>query len=144
MDSRSETVLHATAVAFHGEGLLILGAAGSGKSGLALMLMAFGARLVSDDRTVVKFENGGLWASAPPSIAGLIEARGIGILNAETEAQARLTLAVDMDKTQVARLPQTHSFGVLGQTLPCLHKVDSPYFPAAILQYLKGGIKAPT
>ena len=46
-------MLHATTVALAGQGVLILGPSGSGKSGLALQLMAMGAELVADDRTIV-------------------------------------------------------------------------------------------
>ena len=44
MSREPETInLHASAVALDGRGALILGASGSGKSGLALRLMALGA-----------------------------------------------------------------------------------------------------
>ena len=46
-------ILHATCVAVDGRGLLILGPSGSGKSALALQLIALGAQLVADDRTRV-------------------------------------------------------------------------------------------
>jgi len=44
------TTIHASCVAVDGKGLLITGASGSGKSALALQLMAFGAHLIADDR----------------------------------------------------------------------------------------------
>ena len=67
-----------------GAALLILGASGRGKSALALGLMAAGATLVADDRTHLHARRRRqLVASAPAAIAGLIEARGIGILKAE-------------------------------------------------------------
>jgi len=50
--ARSE-IRHATTVAVAGRGLMIEGPSGSGKSALALELMAFGAELVADDRTRV-------------------------------------------------------------------------------------------
>ena len=46
--------LHASAVALDGRGALLLGASGAGKSGLALRLMALGARLVADDRVLLR------------------------------------------------------------------------------------------
>ena len=41
--------LHASCIAVHGRGVLILGPSGAGKSSLALQLMALGADLVADD-----------------------------------------------------------------------------------------------
>ena len=61
----SSDILHATCVAFGANAVLILGAAGSGKSALALQLMALGCDLVSDDRTAVVAEGAKLIAAAP-------------------------------------------------------------------------------
>ena len=63
-------LLHASTVAFRGRGVVILGASGSGKSALALELMALGAGLVADDRTLVEVQDGALVASCPPAISG--------------------------------------------------------------------------
>ncbi len=119
---------------------MILGAAGSGKSALALGLMAFGARLISDDRTDISLREGRLIASAPPAIAGLIEARCVGILRARPHGPHPLDLAVDLDQPESRRLPERHEIFLLGQSLRLLHNVDSPHFVAAILQYLKEGM----
>ena len=75
----AETV-HASTVALDGRAVLISGPSGSGKSDLALRLLDRGFALVSDDQTVVKKQGDALLASAPPSIAGKMEVRGIGIL----------------------------------------------------------------
>ena len=72
--------LHASAVAVEGRGCLITGAAGSGKSTLALEMVALGAELVADDRVDIRRSGKALLLSAPASIAGLVEARGVGIL----------------------------------------------------------------
>lgn len=120
-------------------GVLITGASGSGKSALALALMALGARLVADDRVVLHARNGALIATCPAPLAGLIEARGVGLLRAEALPEARIALVVDLDRHETDRLPHPRQEAVAGVSLPCLHKVDGPYFPAAILQYLKAG-----
>lgn len=135
----AEQVLHASCVALDGRGLLILGAAGSGKSALALALMAFGARLVADDRTELFRRGEAVIARAPTAIAGLIEARGLGILRAEAAAEASLAAAVDLDARVQERLPQPHRIALLGCDLPLLHGPATPTLPAALLQYLKGG-----
>lgn len=132
-------MLHASAVALGRRGLLILGRSGSGKSSLALELMALGACLVADDRTVVRAVGGHVVASCPPSIRGRIEARGVGILAAEAASEVPLVLAVDMDRAETERLPPNRSLEILGVRLPLLHKSDSRHFPAALLQYLRAG-----
>lgn len=118
---------------------MITGSSGSGKSGLALDLMAHGARLVSDDRVVLSRDGRAITASAPDAISGLIEARGIGLLNAETSDPVPLALVVDLDQTETARLPEARQTVLLGRKVALLWKVDSPHFPAALVQYLKSG-----
>ncbi len=131
--------LHASAVAVAGKGVLILGASGTGKSALALQLMAYGAQLVSDDQTVIRDVDGWPVACSPDEIRGAIEARGIGLLAAEALPSARIALAVDMDKTESERLPPERSFALPGRPVVLLHKLESLYFAAAILQYIKAG-----
>ena len=137
--SKAET-LHATCVSIDGSGVLIVGPSGSGKSGLALQLMALGADLVSDDRTDVTMVSGALRATAPPTIAGLIEARGVGILNAPVQSDTAIALIVDMGQAETERLPHRRLRTIQGVTLPCLHKVDAAHFAAAVLLYLRRGI----
>lgn len=132
-------ILHAGCVCLAGRGVLILGPSGSGKSGLALQLMALGCDLVSDDRTAVAAREGVLVATAPEAIRGRIEARGVGLLVAEPVRVARVALAVDLGHLEAERLPPWRVHTVLGVDLPLLHRVESPYFAAAILQYLKAG-----
>ncbi len=135
-------VLHASCVALDKSGVLILGASGAGKSSLALQLMALGADLVSDDRTCVRRESDGLLASAPATIKGLIEARGVGVLVADPCPVAHIRLVIDLDQEELDRLPPMRRYNLLGQTLPLLHNVKAAHFAAAILQYLKGGRNA--
>ena len=75
----AETV-HASTVALDGRAVVIMGPSGSGKSDLALRLLDRGFTLVSDDQTVVKKNGDRLVASAPPTIAGKLEIRGIGVV----------------------------------------------------------------
>jgi len=135
----SQRRIHATAVVRGDRGLLILGAAGSGKSSLALELMARGATLVSDDQVELSAREGRLFARAPATIRGRIEARRVGILHAETQEEAEITLAVDLNETETERLPPRRSKKLLGVIIPLLHNAANPSFPAAILQYLKAG-----
>lgn len=133
--------LHATTVAVGDRGLLIMGPSGSGKSALALQLIAMGAELVSDDRTDVTRSADRLIASAPPPLEGLIEARHVGILELPSHGPTPLALVVDLDQIETQRLPARHTAEILGISLPCLHNCDSRHFPAAVLLYLSGNRK---
>lgn len=135
-------IIHASCVALEGRGLLILGASGAGKSSLALSLMALGARLVADDRTILTAGGNALIATCPPSLRGLIEARGVGILHADPVDSVALVLAVDMDQTEAQRLPPFRSITFAGRTITLVHSVPSPHFPAALMQYLRVGRQA--
>lgn len=137
--SASPLNLHATCIAAGGRGLLIRGRSGSGKSALALQLIALGAILVADDRTIVTPcpEGGPPIASAPPAIAGRIEARGLGIL-ALPAASARLAAIVDLDLMETERLPPRRTEALAGADLPLLHKLEGAHFPAALILYLRG------
>lgn len=131
-------IVHATCVALAGQGVLITGPSGSGKSGLALQLIALGAMLVADDRTVLTVRAGRLIATAPPAIQGLIEARGVGILSVAFQSEVAVSLCVDMSRIETARLPLRKVVTLLDISVPSLHKIDAPYFPAAIHAYMIG------
>lgn len=133
------TVLHASCVALERRGLLILGPSGSGKSSLALQLMALGCGLVADDRTILTAEGGALVASCPATIRGRIEARGLGILNVAPAGPVPVVAAVDLGVHETKRLPPLRQMTLLGLSLPVLHNVASPAFPAALLHYLRAG-----
>lgn len=128
--------LHATCVALAGKGILILGPSGSGKSSLALGLIALGAKLVADDRTLIDLRDSELVASCPEAIKGMIEARNVAIVTLPHVASVVVALTIDLSQVETERLPSKHSYTLLGVTLPCLRKVDAPYFPAAIHAYM--------
>jgi HPr kinase/phosphorylase len=132
-------ILHASCVALEGRGLLILGPSGAGKSGLALRLMALGARLVADDRTEITREGDVLIARCPTAISGLIEARGVGILRADPLAQATLVLAVDLGQSETDRLPQRRKITVLDASIDLVLAAQSDHFEAALCCYLRDG-----
>jgi HPr kinase/phosphorylase len=116
-------IVHASCVALPGpdhemQAALITGRAGTGKSTLALELLSRGAHLVADDRTVLTRDGDRLIASCPPPIAGLIEARGIGLIRVSALAQARVALVVDLDATALERLPPCSIACLLGLALP--------------------------
>lgn len=142
MSAPGET-LHATCVAVGDRGLLILGPSGSGKSALALRLIVLGAVLVADDRTRVEPRDGRLWASCPnPDLAGLIEARGVGVLRAPAQGETALDLAVDLGRIEPERLPQRRTVTILGHPLPLVLHVQNGHFPDALMLYLRHGREA--
>ena len=100
----SETV-HTSCVAIGGRAVLIGGRSGRGKSDLALRLIDRGASLVSDDYTVVHRRDGRPVASAPDTIAGKIEVRGVGLLEFPAARDVPVALYVDLD-LGAERLPQ--------------------------------------
>lgn len=111
--------VHATTVAIGGRGVLIAGASGRGKSDLALRLLDRGARLVSDDYTVLRAAGGRLIASPPPTIAGRIEVRGVGIVAVEPLGEAPVCLLADLDAAP-ARLPDAGAADFLGLSIPAV------------------------
>lgn len=130
--------LHATTIDIDGRGLVLVGPSGSGKSGLALKLMALGATLVADDVTLISAESARLEARCPPSIANRIEARGLGILQAET-APAPVSAVLDLGRLEAERLPAARTVSILGQDVVLLHKFETPYFAEAVLHYMRWG-----
>lgn len=133
-------MVHASTVCLGARAVLIYGASGTGKSGLALELIGLGARLVADDRTVLTATADGVVACCPDSITGMIEARGIGVLRTDSVAQAPVVLCVDMGQLETTRMPPKRVLSVLGHDIPLFHKVARAYFPAALMQYLGQGI----
>jgi HPr kinase/phosphorylase len=131
-------IFHASCVAWQGHGALILGQSGAGKSALALQLMAFGADLVSDDRTELLAEADVLTARAPATIQGLIEARGVGLMRVPFVPKAEIALVIELDQPEPNRLPPQREITLLGISRPLVLAVPQPHFPAAILCYLKG------
>ena len=86
--------IHASSVSINGRAVLIEGLSGSGKSDLALRLIDRGAKLVSDDYTIVRRVDGRLIASAPSNIGGLCEVRGVGLISMPVESNVPVALIV--------------------------------------------------
>jgi len=129
----------ACAVAIHGRALLITGASGTGKSALALQLMALGAGLIADDRVELFLAKGTPHARAPASLPALIEARGIGLLRVTLHPPAPVIVIVDLDATPPARLPRPLHCDILGQRLPLLAGQIGPHLAPALIQILTTG-----
>ncbi|MEJ0062316.1 MAG: HPr kinase/phosphatase C-terminal domain-containing protein [Alphaproteobacteria bacterium] len=116
-------------------GVLIAGAAGSGKSSLALRLMDRGGLLVSDDQTLIEAAPEGPMASAPEALRGLIEIRGYGIIKLPPEKTAAgalvrlyVTLLSPGQMPEPAATPTMQSLP--GGEAPCMPL--TPHDPAAV------------
>lgn len=119
----TDTVLHATAVALDGRGLLLCGPSGSGKSSLAARLIDLhGAALVADDRVLVAADGETATAAPHPELAGLLELRGLGLIRLPHRAAAPLYLAVELVEAEaVPRMAEPAHRAVAGIDLPLLH-----------------------
>jgi serine kinase of HPr protein (carbohydrate metabolism regulator) len=116
----SAETLHASTVATDGRAVVIMGPSGAGKSDLALRLLDRGFTLVSDDRTIIKRNGDRLVASAPASIAGKLEIRGIGIVEMETGGEVPVGLLVELT-SEIQRLPdENRERPVLGVNIPLI------------------------
>ena len=116
-------LIHATAVAietvFGPRAVLLRGCSGSGKSDLGLRLIDAGGRLVADDQSELKRRGALIIVRSPPTIAGLIEGRGLGIVRVEALAEAPLALIADLAAPEtIERLPERDKERLLGLDLP--------------------------
>lgn len=104
--------IHATTVALGEQGVLIRGASGTGKSGLALALIALAgsqgrfARLVADDRTALGATGGRLLARPVAPLEGLIERRGLGLTPEPHQPAVVVRLIVDLSGEEPVRMPE--------------------------------------
>ena len=118
--------VHGTCVEIARLGVLLCGGSGSGKSDLALRLIAAGARLVADDRVDLQLVDARgtgpiVWGQAPAALAGLLEVRGIGIVQTSAIKRARLGLIVELaPASAIERLPHARTRALLGVELPLL------------------------
>jgi serine kinase of HPr protein (carbohydrate metabolism regulator) len=99
-------------------------------------------RLISDDQVIITREEDRLVASAPSTIRGKLEVRGLGIVSLVTLPSVQLLLVVSLQThSAIERLPDPCTFEILGLALP-LVEIDgnSPSAPArlrAALHWLK-------
>lgn len=91
---------HGVLVEIYGEGVLLLGDSGVGKSETAIELVKRGHRLVADDAVEIRrVSNRSLVGSSPENIRHFLELRGIGIINARRlfgMGSVKVTEKIDM------------------------------------------------
>lgn len=128
---------HCTVIRAGETGIMIEGAAGSGKTSLALGLIeALQARgiealLVCDDQAFVGDENGKLVAHAPVSIRGKAELRGFGIVDlpyrqsTELHLLCRLVADERMDRMPEQKVARIGNLDLPLLELPARHEAQS-------------------
>jgi len=113
----NSVTVHATAVylggavrqfgAVEGMAVLLIGGSGSGKSDVALRLIAEGGTLISDDQTLLSTDGERLFAESVDTIEGKMEIRGIGIISVPHMAKAPIALVVQLAPgAATERLPE--------------------------------------
>lgn len=139
--------IHASAVALDGQGVLICGASGTGKSTLALQLMALGAELIADDGVHVDPGKGAGTApylERPDTASDLIESRGIGLLRAGSiHGRAPLDLIVDLDRSEPDRLPPRRNVTTGTILKPLILGAGHPSLAISVLWMLRHGRNTP-
>jgi HPr kinase/phosphorylase len=100
-------LVNGTAVAWRGQGILILGPTGSGKSDLTLRLIDSGAALVADDVVELSRDGNQLLLSFPPEgpadLKGKMEVKGLGIMSVPVAPPA-VPLALVVRSTPLAEV----------------------------------------
>jgi serine kinase of HPr protein (carbohydrate metabolism regulator) len=136
--------VHGTSVALDGDGILLRGPSGSGKSDLALRLIDEGAVLVADDQTELRRSGNTVSMSAPQTIAGQIEVRGLGIVAVRSLHEAPLRLVIDLVSLDlVERLPERCRCEVLGCAFPLLALPAFAAAPTATIRLALCALVAP-
>lgn len=116
----SELVRQATCVAIDGRALLIEGAPGSGKSSLALALIDRGAVLIGDDGVVLEAIDGELIARPHPQTRGLIEVRGVGLVEMPVADACPVALVLQLDPAAPRFVETAETVVIAGVELPQL------------------------
>ncbi len=130
---------HGSCVALEDAGILILGRPGSGKSSLALALIALGAKLVADDQVELYAEDTGTAARAPAVLQGLLEARKVGVLQVDFAERAIIRLVVDLDREEQDRLPPRRVIKLGAREVDLILGGNTPNLAIAAKLYVTAG-----
>ncbi|CAM3208588.1 HPr kinase/phosphorylase C-terminal domain-containing protein [Sphingomonas antarctica] len=118
MRTLSSETIHASCIAIDGRAVLIEGRSGSGKSDLALRLIDRGASLVGDDQVIIRRDGAHILATAPETIAGKLEVRGVGIVTLPAQNDVSVRLIVSLVEAEIERMPIGTTRLLLGVEMP--------------------------
>ena len=104
----------------NGSGVLIVGSSGSGKSSLAINLLALGSKLVADDQCELVKKNNRFSVSKPASLPNSIEIRGIGLVSVPMVVETSLDWVVNMDEAEKERMPDLRFTEIDGYKIPTI------------------------
>ena len=110
--------MHATCVDINGSGVLIVGSSGSGKSSLAINMLALGSKLVADDQCELVKKNNRFSVSKPTSLPNSIEIRGVGLVSVPMVVETSLDWVVNMDEAEKERMPDLRFTEIDGYKIP--------------------------
>lgn len=99
-------------------GVLIEGPSGAGKSDLALRSLSEGFSLVADDRVILWLSEGRLFGRAPDALFGLLEVRGLQVIQMPAIPLAEVMLVARCGSPE--RIPQPRSGELVGISLPLI------------------------
>lgn len=141
--------IHASAFRFHSMGCMLLGASGTGKSRLLAEAMLHGAHLIADDRVQLSVVAGNLIAAPVPTLAGVMELRGFGLITCPDAVQSYpIHLVVELTPDAKTRLPEQQTRDFLGISVPYLHVLPVPTTSIAglllTLKAMQEGRRLPT
>ena len=117
-------VVHASCVDVNGSGVLIVGRSGSGKSSLAINLLALGSKLVADDQCKLVRKNNSFRISKPASLPKSIEIRGVGLVSVPMVKETSLDWVVNMDEVEKERMPTPQFTKIGGFRVPTVFGKD--------------------
>ena len=117
-------IMHATCVDINGSGVLIVGRSGSGKSSLAISLLALGSKLVADDQCELVKKNNRFYIFKPASLPSSIEIRGVGLVSVPMVVETSLDWVVNMDEAETERMPNLRFTEIYGYRVPTVFGKD--------------------
>jgi HPr kinase/phosphorylase len=134
-------------------GIVLMGESGSGKSRLALSLLYEGGRLVADDIVELFVTPIGIRGRAPDRLKGLMEIRGVGIIDVskvfgrsfvldETPVDLVVSLQKRQDGVRKAAPPEVSVADLLGREIPEIRigaGIDSRELMSVVSDVILGG-----
>ncbi|MBB4351431.1 MULTISPECIES: HPr kinase/phosphorylase [Rhizobiaceae] len=134
--------VHGTAIVVGERGLIFIGPSGVGKSMMAFTCLAIARRakafsaLISDDQVFLTQQQERIVATCPPSISGLMELRGSGIVRMDHVGSAPLDLAIQLvPVSEAERLPPENESWQIGDigSLPLVKMANNVADPLAVI-----------